>query len=163
MNTTSKKPAYKAVYRVTDIGIHGFFEEHRFLSNFHLAPIWFENREYPSTENAYQSAKFPDKLRQQFQTCTPNEAKKLGQTLKMNRDQIYKWDQKKLDVMREVCEAKFKHKAEREMLLATGDKYLEETNYWNDGYWGVCKRHGLNHLGRILMDIRNGIRLEQEM
>ena len=128
MNTTSKKPKYKEVYRVTDIGIHGFFEEHRFLSNFHLCPIWFENREYPSTENSYQAAKFPNSLRQQFQVCTPNEAKKLGQTLKMNRDQIHKWDQKKLDVMREVCESKFKHKAEREMLLATGDKYLEETN-----------------------------------
>ena len=60
-------PKYQNVYKVSDISIRGFFEEHRFLSNYQVCAIWYEGREYLSTENAYQAAKFPDVLRKQFQ------------------------------------------------------------------------------------------------
>ena len=42
----------------------------------------------------------------------------------------------------------------REMLLETGDKYIEETNYWKDTYWGVCDGIGENNLGKIIMATR---------
>jgi predicted NAD-dependent protein-ADP-ribosyltransferase YbiA (DUF1768 family) len=29
-----------------------------------------------------------------------------------------------------------------------------EGNTWNDRFWGVCRGSGLNHLGRILMEVR---------
>jgi ribA/ribD-fused uncharacterized protein len=159
MKPKDKKPRYKNVYKVSDIAINGFFEEHRFLSNFHLCEIEIDGRFYPSTENAYQAMKFPDVMRKQFQFISPKESKSLGNVLKMNKEQIERWEQKKLDVMREVCEYKFfNHPDIAKMLVSTGDRYLEETNYWMDTYWGVYSGFGENNLGKILMDIRNKLK-----
>lgn len=47
-------------------------------------------------------------------------------------------------------------------LQNTGNKYLEETNYWEDTYWGVHKTEakeegvGENNLGKLLMKISCG-------
>jgi predicted NAD-dependent protein-ADP-ribosyltransferase YbiA (DUF1768 family) len=57
--------------------------------------------------------------------------------------------------MRGVVLSKFTQNADlKEKLLATGKRYLEETNWWNDVTWGVCKEVGQNLLGEILMDTR---------
>ena len=42
-------------------------------------------------------------------------------------------------------------------LIQTGDAYLEETNSWNDTYWGVCDGKGENILGHMLMKLRKDI------
>ena len=44
----------------------------------------------------------------------------------------------------------------KQLLLATGDLGLEEGNTWHDTFWGVDAktREGENHLGRILMRVR---------
>lgn len=42
----------------------------------------------------------------------------------------------------------------RQKLLDTKDAYLEETNNWNDTFWGVCNGEGENNLGKILMATR---------
>lgn len=47
-----------------------------------------------------------------------------------------------------------RNKELRDKLLFTNDKYLEETNDWNDKYWGICNGIGENNLGKILMGIR---------
>ena len=58
-----------------------------------------------------------------------------------------------------VVTSKFKHNPRLlTKLLATGDAHIEEGNYWNDTYWGVCKGEGYNHLGRILMQVRGELR-----
>ena len=47
----------------------------------------------------------------------------------------------------------------KEMLLATENAYLEETNHWLDRYWGVDEDGvGENNLGKILMAVRETIR-----
>lgn len=154
MRPKIKRPRYKDVYEFTDITVKGFFQEHRFLSNFHVCDIEYEGRVYPSTENAYQAAKFPNSMRKQFQFIDPNESKSLGNTLKMNKEQIEKWEQKKLDVMRDLTIIKYQDPKLAKMLLETGDRYLEETNYWGDTFWGVYSSFGENHLGKILMEVR---------
>ena len=69
------------------------------------------------------------------------------------------WEQIKVGVMKDLVLQKFtKHKELKEKLLATGDAYLEETNTWNDIFWGVCKGKGQNHLGKILMEVRKEIK-----
>ena len=50
----------------------------------------------------------------------------------------------------------------KEKLLQTGSKYLEETNYWNDTYWGVCDGKGKKTLGELLMKIRNEFLIDSE-
>lgn len=44
-----------------------------------------------------------------------------------------------------------------ETLATSGNEELVEGNNWNDTYWGVCKGVGENHLGKILIRIRDGL------
>ena len=46
----------------------------------------------------------------------------------------------------------------KEMLLLTGDQEIIEENYWGDTFWGVCRGKGQNHLGKILMKVRDELR-----
>lgn len=132
--------------------VKGFFGKYRFLSNFHLAEVYFEGLKYPSTEHAYQAAKSLDEnIRKEFLELTCSKAKNKGQEILMRED----WDIIKYDVMFSVVYDKFfRHKDLRQLLLETGDKYLEETNHWNDTYYGVCNGKGQNNLGNILMQVR---------
>lgn len=136
--------------------VKGFFGKYRFLSNFHLAEVYFEGLKYPSTEHAYQAAKSLDEnIRKEFLELTCAKAKNKGQEILMRED----WDIIKYDVMFSVVYDKFfRHKDLRQLLLETGDKYLEETNHWNDTYWGVCNGKGQNNLGKILMQVRTIIK-----
>jgi len=57
--------------------------------------------------------------------------------------------------MRDVVWAKFSQNPDlAARLVATGEKFLEETNWWNDTYWGVYQGKGKNMLGQILMETR---------
>ena len=136
-----------------DKNIKGFFDEYRYLSNFHLCEVLFEGVLYPSSENAYMAAKTTDlESRKQFETIKPREAKELGMKIKL-RDN---WDQIKFQVMYDILLDKFTRNSDlRQELLDTGDKFLEETNYWGDVIWGVCDGKGQNNLGLTLMKIRD--------
>lgn len=135
----------------------GFNKEYRFLSNFYPAVVEYDGLEYSSTEHAYQAAKTLDigARRTIRESQKPGDAKRLGQKCKMRSD----WEEIKLSVMEDLVRQKFsKSKDLKERLLATGDSYLEETNTWNDTFWGVCKGKGHNHLGKILMKIREELK-----
>lgn len=107
--------------------IDGFFEEYRWLSNFHPCPVIFEGTLYPSSENAYQAAKTLDPIRRlPFQSYSAQQAKKYGGLLELRPD----WEEVKLDVMRTVLQAKFSNVDLREKLLATGSAKLVEGNWW---------------------------------
>lgn len=58
--------------------------------------------------------------------------------------------------MMEIVFNKFiQNRSLKEKLLDTGNKYLEETNWWKDDFWGVdIKIGGKNNLGKILMKVR---------
>ena len=58
----------------------------------------------------------------------------------------------------ELLYRKFAIPSLREKLLATGDAYLEEGNNWGDTIWGTVNGRGQNHLGRLLMEVRDAIR-----
>ena len=46
--------------------------------------------------------------------------------------------------------------------MATGDAELVEGNTWNDTYWGVCNGVGHNHLGKILMQVRQELQVKKD-
>lgn len=132
--------------------IDNFEGEFRFLSNFAPSVVHFDGMEFPSVEHAYQAAKTFDKdLRIKIRNAkTPNEAKKLGKKVKLRQD----WDDVKIDVMLGLLEQKFAIPELHQLLLNTGDAELVEGNWWGDTFWGVCRGHGKNHLGKLLMTIR---------
>jgi ribA/ribD-fused uncharacterized protein len=136
----------------------GFFGTFRFLSNFFPSQVHYEGLEYPSVEHAYQAAKWPPNKRDQFTMCSASEAKKLGK--KSPNFKVSDWEEKKYFIMAGLVLQKFvMNQPLKEMLLATEDAYLEETNSWNDCYWGVNEDgEGKNNLGRILMGVRETIK-----
>ncbi len=133
--------------------IRGFFGEYRWLSNYWPVTIEFEGAVYPSVEHAYHAAKTHDpELRAMLAALpSPGEAKRRSRKLPLRPD----WGKVKLAIMEELLRQKFAQPDLRAKLLATEDAYLEETNDWGDRFWGVCGGRGENHLGRLLMKIRD--------
>jgi ribA/ribD-fused uncharacterized protein len=136
--------------------IDDFRGEYRWMSNFHLCRVIYEGVTYPSVENAYQAAKFEDlNFRRKFVTCSPAESKRLGRSPGI----VSNWDSIKLSVMEKLLRQKFAPGTElAQKLLDTGDEELVEGNWWNDTFWGVCRGRGENHLGKLLMKLRQELR-----
>lgn len=139
--------------------IDRFQGDYRWLSNFYEIEISYNGRTWPTTEHAYQAAKTldPDEQDEIHQAKTPGKARRLGQKVTLRAD----WDQVKLDVMRALTLRKFTNPLLRERLIQTGRHHLIEGNTWGDTWWGVHNGIGLNHLGRILMDVREEILREE--
>ncbi len=135
-----------------------FREEYEFLSNFYPTKVVFEGITYCNSESAYQAQKcLQPEDRVQFSRLPSDEAKRLGQKVDMRPD----WDEVKCGIMERIVYAKFtQNPTLAQALLDTGDKPLKEGNYWHDLYWGVDLKteEGENHLGRILMDLREDFR-----
>jgi ribA/ribD-fused uncharacterized protein len=139
--------------------IYGFEKpETRWLSNFYPVNIEIGCHHWPSSEHAYQAAKTLDyDERMAIKAArTPGQAKKLGRKVTMRPD----WDKIKRHEMKCILRLKFSLPGLKELLLQTGDGYLEETNHWGDTYWGVCNGVGQNNLGHVLMEIREELRNE---
>lgn len=140
----------------TDTGIYGLFGKYRPLSNFHIERLHVSGLFYTSSEAAYMSEK-TYKLSEKITLCncsTGLEAKRLGQRVTLRSD----WEEVKYSKMLKVLREKFKQSVFcRDLLLSTGSKYIEESNWWNDNYWGKCHAYGLNNLGKILVQIRTEI------
>ena len=132
--------------------IDSFRGEYDYLSNFYSCPVEYDGLTYQNTEAAFQAAKCVDRNeREKFVSLSPGQAKKLGRKVDLRED----WETVKIDVMRDVLKSKFSLNSElREKLIATGDVELIEGNHWNDRFWGVCRGKGQNHLGKLLMKLR---------
>ena len=142
--------------------ISEFQGEYRFLSNFYHSPIKWYQLIFPTVEHAYQASKTTSMVVQlRIAKCgSPSKAKRVGRGVCMREN----WDSMKLGVMEMLVKAKFDpeiHPTLAQQLLDTGDEILQEGNRWNDRYWGVCRGVGKNHLGNILMEVREELRDER--
>jgi len=138
--------------------IKEFQGEYRFLSNFWPCRVYYEGKKYPSVEHAYQAAKTLDLKKRAMirKQITPGKAKRFGKTLVLRSD----WDEKKLEIMEFMVADKFKNSRKlRKELLKTGRKELVEGNWWGDTFWGKCRGKGENHLGKILMKVREELKI----
>ena len=144
----------------------GFREEFSFLSNF----TYFEKpmvvrREgyvfsFPTNEHFYQACKFKDY--EMIVLVSKHPSKGLKKFINSKKSEWREdWDEIKLGVMETGLRYKFsKHNTKlRQKLLDTKGIELVEYNYWNDVFWGVCKKTevGENHLGKLIMKIREEV------
>lgn len=140
--------------------IAGFVGSYRWLSNYFECPVCYEGRAYGSSEAAYHASKFPEAERDEFTRLDPDASKKLSR--KKVVDQAW-WDARKERVMREITRAKFGQNPElAAKLIATGDRQLEELNWWGDKFWGTVEGEGRNTLGKILMEVRAELRARRQ-
>ncbi|MBL1322148.1 MAG: NADAR family protein [Methylophaga sp.] len=147
--------------------ISEFKGEYSWLSNFWYVDIKdpvLVNAVYPTSEHAFQAMKTTQLIQRNLflvpTSMTPGQAKRMGRKVSI-RDN---WEDIKLSVMHTLLEIKFSDPELRQKLLDTGNMVIEEGNWWGDKFWGICLKtgEGLNHLGKILMTIREEIRNEQQ-
>lgn len=149
---------------IIDGKVTEFQGSERWLSNFWPCVVRYDHDVFPSVEHAYQAAKFPGDhgMRQRIAQLPANHsgaaiAKKLGASARPAD-----WPERKLEVMEILVREKFTRSNDlRALLLATGDMQLEEGNRWRDTFWGIsppASGRGENHLGKIIMRVRQEIR-----
>lgn len=136
--------------------IKEFRGKYYFLSNFYDYPVTYQGITYLNSESAFQAQKIlNENIKKSFCNLAPNQAKRKGRRVQLRSD----WENAKDNIMYEIVLAKFSQDAKlKRMLLNTNDEYLEEGNWWNDTYWGVCRGRGENKLGKILMRVREELR-----
>jgi len=147
--------------------IDSFSGRWRFLSNFHPCTIEFQGIKYPSVEHYYVAMKIKTDQQLDGKNITlidcremisrmkdPAKVKQLGKVLKLRKD----WDKIKLDTMLWGVREKFKDQDLRQLLIDTSEHEIVEGNNWGDKFWGVCGGVGENHLGKILMKVREEVK-----
>lgn len=132
------------------------------LSNMSLAWFNLDGIYWKSVEHFYQAAKFLDTFQRDAirSADTPMEAMKIGRKSKspIRPD----WDEIRCEVMVRAVRAKFSQNYDlRAQLLKTGDRELIENT--NNSFWGRgADGSGENKLGKILMKLRNDLRVETD-
>lgn len=120
-----------------------------------MKPVWIKLLAYGTNEAAFQAQKcMTEEEKQPFTEYGPGKSKGMGRKVLLRPD----WEQVKVGIMEEIVRAKFtQHPELARLLIGTGDKILVEGNHWGDTCWGVDTRtgQGENHLGKILMIVRN--------
>ena len=136
--------------------INSFRKEFGWLSNMYSCEMEYEGHIFKSVENAYMWAKNKED-KDWLNACLcnePNVVKKLSKEINIRED----WEDVKLKVMYELLLLKFKQEPFKTKLKNTGLENIQEGNFWNDKFWGVCLKsnpnEGENHLGRLIMHIR---------
>jgi ribA/ribD-fused uncharacterized protein len=156
--------------------INSFRGRYVFLSNFYPCRIEHKGITYPSVEHYYVALKVtgmqfidgvyytaPDFRELVAKIVDPADAKKVGKFVKVRSD----WDEKKRELMEWGVREKFKDLKLTQDLLSTGDLELIEGNNWHDVFWGKCScprcnGGGQNHLGKILMKVREELKQQNK-
>lgn len=137
-------------------GIYGFLDRYEFLADYSLCEIPYQGILYPTLRHAFKAAEFsPGPVRIKIA-----KERKLSKVEKIVRDfERYDcwrpgWVEEHLGIMVDLNCRKFQRSPWRELLLATENLGLFNTNTWRDRYWGIYQGAGKNLLGEILMQIR---------
>lgn len=134
--------------------VPAFRGSYNWLSNYYACNVEGLAIDYASVESGYLCQKYfcaerPSKL-------TYRELADWRRKEAPLHKQIFDWENKKMFVMAYLLVSKFDcNPGLVSKLLATGNSWIEETNNWNDTYWGVCNGKGQNRLGKLLMLLRN--------
>jgi|SRR6478736_2492795 len=127
-------------------------------------PFVYDGISYRTPENFYQAMKMPrdrNDLRAEIAAMNPYTAK-----LAVRDKEKYPWrtdwtKEMSLRVMRYILGIKFLPATSwAGKLLETGNEPIVEFNNWGDVWfgWDIRKKQGENHLGKILMNIREGLK-----
>lgn len=132
------------------------------FSNFSPHGIHLLGQYWQTVEHYYQAQKFANSEDEALipvirAAKTPEQAAALGRdrTKKVRLD----WEAVKCQIMRQAVLTKFlSHLDIQAILLATGDQLLVEDSP-TDYYWGCgMDKTGQNHLGKVLISVRDEIR-----
>jgi len=146
----------------TDGSVIGFYEREFYVfSNFSSFAVRWRGKEYPTSEHAYQAAKFIDTIPNLAETIRlRRSAHDAAKQADFMRDSVPSdWPERKVSVMEEICRAKLEqHEYVRRKLLQTGDLEMVEDSP-KDAFWGIGPNgDGRNELGKVWMRLRSELR-----
>lgn len=132
------------------------------FSNFSPHGIHLQGTNWQTVEHYYQAQKFVGTINAAlvqiiYTAQTPEEAAFLGR----DRTRLVRpdWEQVKTEVMREAVLNKFLTHADIQAILISTENELIVENSPCDYFWGCGEdQTGKNHLGKILMSVRQEIR-----
>lgn len=133
------------------------------FSNFSAFAVEWEGVVWPTSEHAYQAAKFTDpEIASRIQNAlSAHDAKKIAHRFedKMRPD----WDDIKVVVMERILVQKLlQHPYIQRKLLETGDMEIVEDSP-TDSFWGRGPDwKGENNLGKIWMKLREELRFTND-
>ena len=135
--------------------INQFKGEYDFLSNRFGCRFLWQGLQYGNAEAAFQASKCEEESeRKVFTGCSADKA-----ALKGKEHVPYSgWEEARLDIMKSILKAKFEQNpALLKKLADTGSRILINGNNKQETYWGIdlYSWQGENHLGRIIMNIRD--------
>ena len=106
---------------------------------------------FSCVESAFQACKNFSRATE-FIGLDGYQARKLGRQVELRKD----WSTIKFQIMELIVKAKFDQNPDLITKLVAVQGDIVEENTWNDTCWGVCNGVGENHLGKILMKLRDG-------
>ncbi len=138
-----------------------FTKEYYMFSNFSAFAVEWNDKLWPTSEHAYQAAKFEDdELQEEIRNASsPKAAYDLAHEHESKMDPD--WDKWKLGIMEEIVRAKLEqHPYIQKKLLETGDREIVEDSP-TDSFWGWGPdKMGENHLGKIWMTLRDELNVK---
>ena len=143
----------------TSGNVASFYEREFYVfSNFSSFQVFYRGRLWPTSEHAYQAARFSgvcSELEEKcFQARSAHEAYRLMQA---NRDKERpNWMEEKPAVMYEICRAKLEQNPYvKQKLLETQEALIVEDSPF-DSFWGWGpEKNGRNELGKVWMRLRD--------
>ena len=160
-------------HRKEEIKYFSRSKDNKWLSAFNKGePFKYDGYEYPTVEHAFHAQKIDpkdpkiDEYKNKLSNkdLPANEAKKLGgkKSFKENDYKFRKdWDEIKLKLMEEITEEYYKSNPKLlQKLKETGESKLLHSGPLIDNFWGINKKGGENHHGKILMKIRKELEFE---
>lgn len=129
--------------------------------------LTFDNEIYNSSEHIYQAMKTENK---EFHTLIrnieePTKTKSFARKNIVLENDLFSgeftfklrenWDEYKLELMEAILLLKFAQNKDLREKLFKEKGLIEERNDWKDKFWGTYLGEGENHLGLILMKVRD--------
>ena len=123
-----------------------------FLSNMYPCRVRYKGTEYSCSESAFQAQKCTKESEKSlFVGINGFDAKRLGRKVSLKSN----WEIEKISIMEGIVREKFIQNPSLAEKLIKVEGPIQEDNSWHDTFWGICNGVGENHLGKILMKIRD--------
>lgn len=128
------------------------------FDNFSSFQVEYDGYLWPTSEHAYQAAKFKDSSIETYEQIKKARSAHDAQKVANENKELQRsdWDLVKKDIMKEILRNKInQHPYVLKKLLQTGTRIIIEDS-WRDSNWGWGpNKDGKNLLGKIWMELRD--------
>lgn len=130
------------------------------FDNYSSFQVEYKGKLYPTSEHAYQAAKFLDshpEIAEQIRLSrSAHDAQVIATTHKSSRPGNR--DEHKLEIMKAILLCKVdQHEYVKRKLVASGDREIIEDSWRDSERWRWPHKDGKNKLGKLRMEIRSEI------